>query len=262
MEEVVSVRANLGPGEQLGLGLSNSQTVVKVHDEGALAGKIEVGDCVLAINGQDLQQLSREQLVEYMTQLQGEIVVSVRRPAKSTPVITVETATPEHTASSRPQKLRRRGVVGTDTSQDTHPLHLKQIPEQQKQLPEQQNETPEHFPDEHKQELNQQESNQHELPEQPKRIMHPASLLRTQFGESGKRLSFTPQQPPRRNVPMQPSKTIDFGELPQWRARPVITLHNYSTGEQTVDRLHTQGGQVGGLHVLCRGCFEASLVAL
>lgn len=240
----MSVRAKLEPGDQLGLGLSNSQTVVKVHEEGALLGKVEVGDCVLSINGQDLQQLSREQLVEYMTQLQGDVVVTVRRPAKTTPVIMVETATPEHTAGSRPQRLRKRGVVGTDTSQDKHPLQLKQIPEQQKQVSEQQEETPEQSPEEHKQA--QLQSNQYKQVEQPKLKMHPASLLRTQFGEPGKRLSFTPQQPPRKQVPMQPSKTIDFGELPQWRARPVITLHNYATGEQTVDRLHTQGGQVGG----------------
>lgn len=215
MEEVVSVRVVVAAGEKLGLGLAGNQTVMQIGEDSVLAGKVNLGDSVLSINGQDLQKLSGEQLVEYMSQLQGDILLVVKRVARfaAPPDIRVD-LTPEQ---RRRKMMRRTGAVSQGPGgarEESQPHTMVHKPPAQPEL-----KKPEH-----------------------KRPMH----LKSPLESIGKRLSFTPERehPARKPFPMQPSKTIDFGDLPQWRARPVITLHNYSSGEQTVDKLHTQGMQV------------------
>lgn len=94
-----------------------------------------------------------------------------------------------------------------------------------------------------------------QMTKQPPQVLQ----LRPTIESLGKRHSVSPEVSPReahnrKMIPMQPSKTIDFGELPQWRKKPVITLQNYCTGEQTVDKLH-QGEQVNSL-LLCLAAFS------
>ena len=201
------MNVSVSPGNHLGLSLSNDHVVTAINDNSPLNGKVSSGDHVSFINGISLQQFTGEKLLEFIKELHGEVTLTIGREAvpPTPPTITVdESETPAHMRRTR---MRRIAVTTNDPA--TGPAVGEGAASQAK---------------------------------------HPsANQLRTQFESSGHRLSFTPEAPVAKHPPIQASRTIDFGELPQWRGstnRPVVTLHNYTTGEQTVDKLHTEEGQV------------------
>lgn len=76
-------------------------------------------------------------------------------------------------------------------------------------------------------------------------VEHPASMT--------KRLSLTPETKHKEiiasaNNALQPSKSLDLGALPTWRSKTFVNLHNYWTGEQQSDRLHTQSTPIVSLY--------------
>lgn len=211
------MRVFLPPGNKLGIRLSSDLAVEEINDNSVTVGKVNRGDRIRSINETNLQQLSTEKLSEYLAELQGEVTLVVRRGSQTpvAPVIKVEESEEQPPPpATRRSKMRRTGAVMPEPSG--------------------------------KEETLSQPSSHISVPK-PRVQQPPASQLRAQFETTGHRLSFTPESPSHKptHAPLQPSRTIDFGELPQWRApRPVVTLHNYSNGEQTVDKLHTQGMQV------------------
>lgn len=204
----------VSPGNHIGLSLSNDHVVTDINDNSPLVGKISRGDHVTFINGTSLQQFTGETLLEFIKELHGEVTLTIGREttAPAPPTITVdESETPSH--DMRRTRMRRIAVITNEPG--TGPVIGGPAPAPGEGSP-------------------------------GRTKQHTANQLRAQFEASGHRLSFTPEAPVAKHPPIQASRTIDFGELPQWRKtnQPVVTLHNYINGEQTVDKLHTEEGQV------------------
>ena len=216
MERLVNVFVS--PGNHIGISLSNQHVVTAINDNSPLVGKISQGDHVTYVNGIDLHQFTGQKLLEFIKELHGEVTLTISREtvAPAPPTITVDESdsTPAHI-----RRTRMRRIAVTTNEPGTGPVTGGPVtggPAPGEGVPGLQSK------------------------------LSSANQLRAQFEASGHRLSFTPEAPVAKHPPIQASRTIDFGELPQWRRtnQPVVTLHNYTTGEQTVDKLHTEEGQV------------------
>jgi hypothetical protein len=175
--------------------------------------QVAPGDLVVQINGEDVQNYNSSQLIDLISTLQDDTVVTLQvlhnKPTTNgsdmSPTIVIDSV-PSVEVSKPRGRLRKMPVVPS-SSKDSLPKI---------------NET--------------EEMNKSTVHLQPKES-HLVS----------KRLSLTPETKHRQVAPLQPSKSLDLGALPNWRSKKgtgFVGLQNYWTNEQFTDRLHTQPNQI------------------
>ena len=233
--ELINIHLHKKAGESLGIAFDRKSAqvgrVAGVVEGSSLhrTNQIEPGDIVVKLNDINVQEESAERLLELLQEAKAdeEATLTLQRntegaveappqPKVTTPTIVENLVNssppmPQPASQQRHARTRKMPAIGRPNTFQ----HARSFAE-----PSTQND------------MHEDDSNK---PIHLKPIDVPT-----------KKLSLTPENKQHKKAAMalQPSKSLDLSALPQWRSRTFVSLHNYTNGEQTTDRLHVNKDMV------------------